>query len=184
MKNSSSPFVSIVGLLALLFILMPFLDSPNAFHSSNDSSTKEAQIAIAQGDNFEAKESLLKSKNLHSEALIALCNHPEPMNLENEEVQSWFKNAIKRTELTTKQQVQIAKIGNFVYNSALLLRDKLSAEGLLVICQKAEVFNLENEDVQSWFKNAIKRTELTAEQKAQIAKSKIKDSAAILKGFM
>ena len=146
MKNTGSGFFTFLGLIVALCFLAYVLD-PNVFNFSNDSSTKEAQIVIAQGDNFEAKESLIKSRRLHSEALIALCNHPNPMNLKNEEVQGWFQNAITRTKLTAKEEVQIAKIGNFVFNRGLLLRKNLSAEGLLVICEKADLFNLKNKEV-------------------------------------
>jgi len=176
-----------LGLITLL--VMCFLVScGNSNDSNNDNAKKEViaeiqqtldqndvQVLIAFGDNFDAKESLIQSSELHSDGLIALCTNPEPMNLKSNTVQKWFKEAIERTELTAEQQVQIVKIGEFAYNQALLLSTNLTAEGLVAICENPGTLNLDNDTVQSWFKEAIKRTELTAEQKAQIAKSKIQE---------
>ena len=49
----------------------------------------------------------------------------------------------------------------------------MTADGLVAVCENPEDLNLDNNTVQDWFKDAIERTELTAEQKALIAKSKI-----------
>ena len=133
----------------------------------------DAQVLIAFGDNFEAKKGLIQSSELNSDGLIALYTNPEPMNLNNNTVQNWFKDAIERTELTAEQEVQIARIGKFAYNRALLLSTNLTADGLVAVCENPGGLNLNNNTVQNWFKDAIKRTELTAEQKALIAKSKI-----------
>ena len=160
-----------LGLITLL--VMCFLVScGNSNDSNNDNAKKEViaeiqqtldqndvQVLIAFGDNFDSKESLIQSSELHSDGLIALCTNPE---------------AIERTELTAEQQVQIAKIGEFAYNQALLLSTNLTAEGLVAICENPGTLNLKSTTVQKWFKEAIERTELTAEQQAQIAKSEIK----------
>ncbi len=130
----------------------------------------DGQVLIAFGDNFEEKENLIHSSELHSDGLIALCTNPFPMDLDNDIVQIWFKKAIKRTDLTAEQQVQIIKIGEFAYTKALLLSANLTAEGLVAICENPSPFNLDDDTVQSWFKEAIKRTNLTAEQQVQIIK--------------
>ncbi len=130
----------------------------------------DIQVLTAFGDNFEAKKSLIQSSELHSDGLIALCTNPEPMYLDNDTVQSWFEEAIERTELTAEQQVQIIKIGEFAYNKILLLNTNLTAEGLVTICENPGTLNLDNDTVQSWFEEAIERTELTAEQQIQIIK--------------
>lgn len=132
----------------------------------------DAQVLIALGNNFEAKVELIRSSELNSDGLIALCTNPEPMNLNNKTVRNWFKDAIERTELTAEQEVEIARIGEFAYSQALLLSTNLTADGLVAVCENPGDLNLNNKTVQNWFKDAIKRTELTAEQKALIAKSK------------
>ena len=134
----------------------------------------DTQVLIAFGDNFDAKEGLIQSSELHSEGLIALCTNPEPMNLKNDTVQEWFNEAIERTELTAEQEVQIAKIGEFAYNQALLLKTNLTGAGLVAVCENPGSMNLKNDTVQKWFNELIERTELTEEQKALIANSKIK----------
>ena len=134
----------------------------------------DTQVLIAFGDNFEAKKGLIQSSELHSEGLIALCTNPEPMNLDNDTVQKWFNEAIARTELTADQEVQIAKIGEFCYNQALLLRTNLTGSGLVAVCENPGSMNLDNDTVQKWFNEAIERTELTADQEVLIAKSKVK----------
>ena len=130
----------------------------------------DTQVIIAFGDNFEAKKGLLQSSELHSEGLIALCINPAPLNLGSDTIQKWFKEAIERTELTAEQEVQIAKLGEFSYNRALLLRTNLSGDGLVAVCENPGSMNLGSDTVQKWFKEAIERTELTAEQEVQIAK--------------
>lgn len=133
----------------------------------------DPQVIIALGNSFESKEALIKSSELNANGLIALCTKPSPMNMRNAEVQSWFIEAIERTELTAEQEVQIAKIGNFTYSKALLLKTNLTAEGLVAICENPVNLNLHNDEVKKWFREAIERTELTEEQKVRIAKSKI-----------
>ena len=77
--------------------------------------------------------------------------------------------------MTADQQVRIAKIGEFAYNRALLLSSNLTAEGLVAICQNPGTLNLDNITVQGWFKDALERTELTADQQVQISESEIKE---------
>ncbi len=130
----------------------------------------DVQVITAFGNNSEAKEALIQSSELHSNGLIALCINPEPMILGSGTVQKWFEEAIERTELTAEQQVQIARIGEFAYTRALLLSSKLTAEGLVAICETPKALNLNNNTIREWLRKAIERTELTAEQQVQIAK--------------
>lgn len=129
----------------------------------------DSQVIIALGNNFEAKEGLIKSSELNGDGLIALCTKPEPMNIDNSNIKNYFKKAIARTKLTPQQQVQIAKIGDSTYSKTLLLSNDLSAEALVEICKNTKVFNLNNTTVQGWFRDAINRTNLTAKQQVQIA---------------
>ena len=134
----------------------------------------DLQVLIAFGNNFEAKEELIHSSELSAEGLIALCIDPYPMNLNSTTVRGWFKEAIERVELTADQQVQIVKIGEYAYTTALLLSVNLKGEGLVAICENIpSKLNINSVTVKSWFKDAIKRTYLTEEQKIQIAKSEI-----------
>lgn len=129
----------------------------------------DSQVIIALGNNFEAKEGLIKSSELNGDGLIALCTKPEPMNMDHPNIQNYFKKAISRTKLTPKQQVQIAKIGFSTYSKALLLSNDLSAEGLVEICKNTRIFNLDDPKVQGWFRDAINRTNLTSKQQVKIA---------------
>ena len=175
-----------LGLITLLVICF-LVGCNNSNNDNNDNANKEfiaeiqqtldqndAQVLTAFGDNFEAKKALIQSSELHSDGLIALCINPKPLNLKSAIVQDWFKEAIERTNLTTEQQVQIAKIGEFAYSKALLLSTNLTAEGLVAICENPGTLNLKSDIVQNWFKEAIGRTKLTAEQRVQIAKSELK----------
>ena len=52
----------------------------------------DSQVIIALGNNFEAKEGLIKSSELNGDGLIALCTKPEPISL-------IFKITLKRQSL-------------------------------------------------------------------------------------
>ena len=141
----------------------------------------DAQVLIAFGDSYEAKKDLIHSSELHSDGLIALCTNPKPLNLKNLEVQSWFIDAIERTELTAEQEVRIAKIGKYAYSQALLLSSHLTSDGLVAVCENPGDLNIKNYQVQEWLMDAIERTELTSEQEVRIAKiGKIAYSQALL----
>lgn len=71
--------------------------------------TAEQQVQIAKLGKFAYSRALLLNPNLTAEGLVAVCESPDELNLKNRTVQKWFKEAIERTELTTEQQVQIAK---------------------------------------------------------------------------
>ena len=128
----------------------------------------DEQVQIAFGNDHYAKKTLLLSSRLHSEGLIALCTNPEPLSLDNGVIQDWFKEAFERTELTSEQQVQIAKMGNVIYTKSLLQSTQLTGEGLIAICENPG--NLPLDFVQNLFNEAMERTELTPEQEVKIAK--------------
>ena len=107
--------------LGLIFLLVMCLFAGCGKNADNNTDNKsiiaeiqqtlnqnDTQVLIAFGDNFDAKEGLIQSSELHSEGLIALCTNPEPMNLNSDTVQKWFKEAIERTELTEEQKALIA----------------------------------------------------------------------------
>ena len=129
----------------------------------------DTQVLIAFGDSYEAKKGLIQSTELSSDGLVALCTNPSPFVLENYEVQEWFRNAIAQTELTAEQEVKIAKMGKATYARALLLDPNLTPDGLVAVCENSKCLNLRNLEVQDWFRDAVARTELTAEQEVKIA---------------
>ena len=96
--------------------------------------------------------------NLSADGLVAVCENPGSMNLRSDTIQKWFKEAIERTELTAEQEVQIAKLGEFSYNRALLLKTNLSGDGLVAVCEYPGSMNLRSNTIQKWFKEAIERT--------------------------
>ena len=133
----------------------------------------DVQVIIALGNNYDAKKSLLLSSKLNSDGLIALCLNPKPLKIKDSTIQEAFEKAIKKVELTEKQQIQIAQIGETVYSKALLLSPNLTPEGLIAICENPGKLNLKDDATLELFKNAIKNTELTDEQRIKIAKSKV-----------
>ena len=86
------------------------------------------------------------------------------------------KNVIVEIQQTLDQndiQVLIAFGDNFEAKMSLLQSLELHSDGLIALCTNPKPMNLWNNKVRKLFKEAIERTELTAEQKVKIAKSKI-----------
>ena len=135
--------------------------------------TEEQQVLIAEIGEFVYSKVLLSSTKLTAEALVAICENSEGFDLNIDAVKKQFKEAFERTELTNEQQVQIAKIGKFVYSETLLESTKLTAEALVAICENSGEFDLNIDTVQRQFKEAFARTELTNEQQVRIVQSKL-----------
>ncbi len=130
--------------------------------------TAEQEVRIAKFGRFPYSRGLLFRTKLTADGLIAVCETSGALNLLNEDVQNWYAEAIERTNLTAEQEVHIAKLGRFPYSRGLLFRTKLTADGLIAVCETPGDLNLQNEDVQNWFAEAIERTSLSVEQKNQI----------------
>lgn len=169
-------------LMAFLFIIL--LGIPSLFVYGNDISfwlkndtieeiqqtldSEDVQVVTALGDNSKEKLRLLQSPNLNADGLIALCTNPDPLNIDNSQIQIIFAEAIERTELTSEQQVQIASIDEFVYSKGLLLKTDLSQEGLVEVCKNPGNIILDHQLI-SLFAQAMERAELTPEQEVEIA---------------
>ena len=167
-----------------IFILLFYLSVLPIFINYNEDLAIESirqafdendiQIQIVLYGNLEAKESLLQSSELNSNALVALCIYPEPLNLYNKEIQNSFESAIERVELTEEQQIRIIRLNEYLFTKELLLSPNLTAEALVSMCETPGPLYLKNKEVQGWFKAAIERTELTKDQKSRIIRSKLK----------
>lgn len=167
-----------------IFILLFYLSVLPIFINYNEDFAIESirqafdendiQIQIVLYGNLEAKESLLQSSELNSNALVALCIYPEPLNLYNKEIQNSFESAIERVELTEEQQIRIIRLNEYLFTKELLLSPNLTAEALVSMCETPGPLYLKNKEVQGWFKAAIERTELTKDQKSRIIRSKLK----------
>lgn len=108
-------------------------------------------------------ELLIKSDELTGEELVMLCQKNQ-FNMKSHNVESWFIQAIERTELTSRQQVAIAHINDFVYHKAIILKTDISYEALLCLARKSK-FNLESPEVRQWFVSAVERVNPTEPQK-------------------
>lgn len=71
--------------------------------------TVDQQVLIASMSNYVYNKGLLLSSKLTGEGLVAVCENSQCFNLESESIKKLFKNAIERTELTTKQLERISK---------------------------------------------------------------------------
>lgn len=168
-------FLGILIIILLGIILFVRQDKLSAIASIRQAfDENDIQIQIVLYGNLESKESLLQSSELNSNALVALCIYPEPLNLYNKEIQNSFESAIERVELTEEQQIRIIRLNEYLFTKELLLSPNLTAEALVSMCETPGPLYLKNKEVQGWFKAAIERTELTKDQKSRIIKSKLK----------
>ena len=182
-KTSDSFFNCVMFFIFTILTIIAVLWGFGLLAIQNENSTIESirqafdendiQIQIVLYGNYEAKESLLQSYELNSNALVALCIYPKPLDLDNKEIRNSFESAIERVELTEEQQIQIIRLNEYLFTKELLLSPNLTAEALVAICENPEPLNLKNKEVQDWFKAAIERTGLTKEQKSRIVNSKI-----------
>lgn len=147
------------------------LDSKEAIISEiRDGFEKDSiQVAAASHDILDFKKNLLEYSQLNADGLMAICINPTPLNLENTEVQRWFKDAFERTALTAEQEVLIAKLCEPAYSYALLSKSDLTGDGLVAVCENPGNINLDNSNIKKLFEDAFERTTLTTEQEVQIA---------------
>lgn len=108
----------------------------------------------------------LKSDTLTEQGLLALCMREEEEFdiIEKAELRKLFEQAFKRVELTTQAQVQIAELGSYLYNRALLQSPHLTGAALVAVCQNCQWMNLDNEFVQGFLKKGFRTAKLTSEQ--------------------
>lgn len=145
--------------------------------------SEEYQLKMVASGNFAILRALMLSKNLKCEALAAISESPGSMNLDNETIWNWFEKAVKRTDLTTSQQVRMAEAKNFASNRAILLNPNIVYEAFLAICKNTKSFNMKNDTVQRYFRDATRRLlpNLSDRQKIELAQTKIE---GVLKGLM
>lgn len=138
----------------------------------SQNSSPIVQIEMAKIRTSEAQRVLLEFPNLCGEALVEICEHSKKFNFENNTVDKWFSDAIKRTKLTAKQEIRISQCGEFVMKRALLLRENLTAAGLVELCINSGSLNLESDRVESWYRYKINNVSLTKKQQLEIARTK------------
>lgn len=145
--------------------------------------SEEHQLKMVASGNFAILRALMLSKNLKGETLAAISESPGSMNLDSEIIWNWFEKAVKRTELTTSQQVRMAEARNFASNRAIILNPNIAYEAFLAICKDTKCFNMKNDTVQRYFRDATRRLlpNLSDKQKIEIAQTKIE---GVLKGLM
>lgn len=145
--------------------------------------SEEHQLKMVASGNFAILRALMLSKNLKGETLAAISESPGSMNLDSEIIWNWFEKAVKRTELTTSQQVRMAEARNFASNRAIILNPNIAYEAFLAICKDTKCFNMKNDTVQRYFRDATRRLlpNLSDKQKIELAQTKIE---GVLKGLM
>lgn len=135
-------------------------------------SSSIVQLEIARKRTFEAQCVLLECPNLCGEALLEICEHSKKFNFDNSTVEKWFSEAIQHTKLTAIQEIRISQCGEFIMKKALLLRENLTAAGLVELCENSGSLNLENSLVESWYSNKINKIPITEKQQLKIARTK------------
>lgn len=144
----------------------------------------EQEVRIAKCKSYTIKLALLRKSDISGDGLVAFCENPGTVNLENENVMDWLNSAVKRAKLTPEHEASIAKTGLYEMQRALFtMRQGLSYEGFLEICRNPKQLKMSSDTVQGWFRKASKRLAptLTSEQKFELAKTKIQ---GVLEGLM
>ena len=136
--------------------------------------TAEQEVLIAKLCEPAYSYALLSKSDLTGDGLVAVCENPGNINLDNYNIRKLFKETFERTTLTTEQEVQIASLGKSTYSYALLSKSDLTSDGFVTVCENPGPLNFENSNIQKWFTNARKRVSLTEGQKNRIANSKVK----------
>lgn len=134
--------------------------------------SEEVQVAMAETKNIEAQKFLLNFKELSGEALTVICERPANFNFDSDIVENWFEKAIKRTKLTSKQQIRISRAGYFIMKKALLLKEDLTSNALVELCYNSGRLNLDSDTVKWWYLNAINRTKPSEKQQLKIVETK------------
>lgn len=145
--------------------------------------SEKQQLKMVESQNFAILRALLLSQYLKGETLVAISESPGSMNLDSDTVWEWFERAVKRTDLTVEQQVRMAMANNFASKRAILLNPDIVYEALLAICKNTNSFNMQNDRVQKYFKDATRRVlpNLSDSQKVELVQTKIE---GVLKGLM
>ena len=137
---------------------------------ANDS--EKFQIALAKLDNNIVQEALLNYKNLSTKALIVICEDPKSPNIRQYVIKSYFENAICNAELTTEQELQIAKTQKHPMQMGVLCRKDLSSEALISLLASNNtlnwVTNLRHFQVKEIVYNQIIQVPLTTEEKEKL----------------
>lgn len=134
--------------------------------------SEEVQIAMAETKNIQAQKFLLNFKELSGETLTVICERPANFNFDSDIVEDWFEKAIKKTKLTSQQQIRISRAGYFIMKKALLLKEDLTANALVELCQNSGRLNLDSDTVKWWYLNAINRTKPSEKQQLKIVDTK------------
>lgn len=144
--------------------------------------TSEQEVQIAKLNTWPFSWCLLNKSSLTSAGLIALCKNQGELDLNDKTNQELYIKHFKKTKLTPNQEVEIAKMGIFIYSKALLLKPDLSASGLIELCKNPGELQLANKNIRKYFIEAIKRTPLT--EKEQVILAKINSYSAYSNGLL
>ena len=133
--------------------------------------SSEEQIRVLELGKEFYSELLLQSTNLTGQALVEICKY----SIKNSDVQDWIEKAFKRVELTSEQQVELAKLNKHSYSKMLALSDNLSAEAFVELCSPDSSLNREDDKDLLLLKEAFKKVKLTRQQKTRIGLLFIKE---------
>ena len=137
---------------------------------ANDS--EEFQIALANLDSHIVQEALLNYENLSSNALIAICENPKSPNLQNSYIKHCFENAICNANLTSEQELQIAKTNKQPMQMGILCRENLSGDALIYLLKSNNtlnwVINLNHYQIKTVVYKQVINVSLNLEQKEKL----------------
>lgn len=130
----------------------------------------DSQVQIALNGSMTEKISLLKSEDLTEQGILAFCaqEEEEQLQIDENELRKLFEEAFRRVKLSSQAQVQIAELGSYLYNRALLQSPHLTGAGLVAVCQNCQWMDLDNEKVQAFFKKGFKTAKLTSNQVGEV----------------
>lgn len=151
-------------------VMLLYLDAINRTKPS-----EKDQLRMIKSQNIALLIALLISVELKPEALVAISESPGRINLESAYILKSFQEAVRRCELTSKQQIRMIKSYNFAAKLAMLLNPNIKYDAFLILCQNTQSFNMKNATVQKWFKEATCRLlpNINNEQKIKLAKTNI-----------
>ena len=157
-------------MVIVIIVIRMFMGSGNysSFSSEIELDKNDSQVQVVLNGSMEEKVELLKSNNLTEQGLLAFCGQKEQLNIEENELRKLFEEAFRKVELNYAQQVQVAKLGSYLYNRALLQSPHLTGAALVAVCQNCQWMDLDNEKVQWLFRKGFETAKLSSKQVSEI----------------
>lgn len=136
----------------------------------NVDSSLKMQLALAQSGSFEAQKALLSYQNLDVEALVTICELTLSFDAETNTI---LEKKILRAELSDDLEFRLAQSCNESAAKGLLMRDSISEDALVIICESLASDTLMCSDIsklQELIQKAFEETTFSSESFVTICK--------------